>query len=100
MLGKLTRIAGFALAATLLAPTAAEARPHWRDHDGRWEHRGWDHRSNRNGGWHSRGWQNRAGYDRRSWERRRWEHRRWDRQRYTQNCRIIWRHHQRIRVCR
>lgn len=65
-MSRFTKFAGAALAATLMAtamaPTAADARPHWRGHD---SHRGWN-------GHH----------------------------RHQPVCKIVWRHHHRVRVCR
>ncbi|NKJ40782.1 MULTISPECIES: hypothetical protein [unclassified Novosphingobium] len=85
MFAKLTKIAGVALAAALLTPAAAQAHPDRWQHAQRWDnrdHRGWD-----------RG-------DRHGWQRRAWEHRRWERRNYHRNCRIVWRHHERVRICR
>ncbi|KPF56867.1 hypothetical protein J2792_003196 [Novosphingobium capsulatum] len=93
MLAKLTKIAGVALAAALLTPAAAQAHPQGWEHSHRGDHRGWDNR-----GWNNRGWDHRG--DRRGWESRRWEHRRWERHGYARDCRIVWRHHERVRICR
>ncbi len=89
MLAKLTKIAGVALAAALLTPAAAQAHPRGWEHNHRWDNRGWDHRGEH------RGWG-----DRRGWESRRWESRRWERHGYNRDCRIVWRHHERVRICR
>ena len=94
MFAKLTKIAGAALAATLFVPAAAEAHPDRWDHGHRWEQRGPDHR-----GWDRRGWGQR-GWEHRRWESHRWDRARWERRGYYRDCRIVWRHHERVRICR
>ncbi|MFD2782917.1 hypothetical protein ACFS32_19780 [Novosphingobium pokkalii] len=40
------------------------------------------------------------GWEHRRWESHRWDRARWERRGYYRDCRIVWRHHERVRICR
>ena len=84
MISRFAKIAIGAITATLLVPTVADARPgDWRHNDRHRMERRWDRDHDRR---HDRRWEHGRGWERRGW--------------HGNRCRIVWRHHQRVRVCR